>query len=70
MWVQSSGSQPGVRVPSGVREKSQWVPLIFISLGFTQRFSMKMPLHNSQGVREISFSSFGIRVDEGGEPLV
>ena len=44
MWsviVYDSGSQPGLRVPPGVREKSEGVRQIVISLKITQRFWKK-----------------------------
>ncbi len=56
-----SGTQPGVRVPPGVRETSQGVHQIIISLRITLRISMKQFNRTHNGVCEFYFFSLGVR---------
>ena len=55
--VKNSGSQPGVRVPQGVREKSQGVREIQVLCRFEQYLFLK----TSEGVRKFLFLCLGVR---------
>ena len=57
--ISTSGSQPCVRVPPGVREKSQGVCQIFISLRITLRFLMKHLISAHHRVCEFIFPTWG-----------